>query len=197
MTEMPAPVPSMEPAKLPWYRRFWSIFALWLIVLLLFGVEFWLGAGLYALLFLLLWSGPIGNFRQGLMPTSRKAFITVAGLVLLGWNSLSLLEARPVRPQLAEDGFPVCDSSFMKRAVREALNNGPAARQGGFEASEVLDGTSYAELPVYRHLSDEFSKQVLQGKCLHTVLTNHGQRGYTSSSQWIDKAAGRYFIEVE
>lgn len=197
MTEMPASAPSVEPAKLPWYRRFWVAFILLAAAVLLLGVEFWLGAGLYALSFLLLWSGPIGNFRQGLMPTSRKAFITIAGLVLLGWNSLSLLEAQPGRPQLAEDGFPVCDSSFMKRAVREALNYGPAARQGGFEANEVLDGTSYAELPVYRHLTDEFSKQVLQGKCLHSVLTNQGQREYTSSFQWIDKPAGRYFIEVE
>lgn len=197
MTETLSPVPAVQAAKLPWYRRLWSVFAIWVIALLLIGVEFRLGAGLCALFLLLIWSGPIGNVGQGTMATSRKAFVTVAGLILLAWNGLDQLEGRPGRPQLAEDGFPVCDSSFMKSAVREALNNSPAARRGGFEASEVLDGTSYAELPVYRHLTDEFSKQVLQGKCQHTVLTNQGQRGYTSSFQWLDKAAGRYFIEVE
>lgn len=197
MTESPSPAPALQPGKMPWYRRFWIALALWVIALLLLGVEFWLGAGLCVLFLVLIWSGPIGAIGQGTMTNSRKAFITVFGLILLGWNGLHQLEGRTARPELAEDGFPVCDSSFMKRAVREALNNSPAARRGGFEASEVLDGTSYAELPVYRHLTDEFSKQVLQGKCQHTVLTNQGQLGYTSSFQWLDKDAGRYFIEVE
>lgn len=189
--------PKSSTAKsLPWYRRFWPSRLMLLAAMLMAMIAPLLGLLIMLVPLAILWSGPAANQKGELVSPLGKAALTAMGIALIGWQFIQH-EAGPGRPRLGENGYPICDSTFMKRAVVQALNNGPAARRGGFEASEVLDGTSYAELPGYRHLTDEFSKLVLEGKCQHNVLTNQGQQVVTSSFQWVDKNAGRYFIEVE
>lgn len=189
--------PKSSAAKvLRWYRRFWPLRLMLLAAVLLATIAPLIGLVCIVVPLAILWSGPSTNQKGELVTSLGKAALTLLGVALIGWQ-FAQHEGGPGRPRLGENGYPICDSSFMKRAVVQALNNGPAVRRGGFEASEVLDSISVTDLPIYKEINQPELRQLMEGKCQHNVLTNQGQRLVTSSFQWVDKNAGRYFVEVE
>ncbi|MCP4564085.1 MAG: hypothetical protein GY873_30005 [Bosea sp.] len=182
--------------SLAWYRRFWPLRLMLLAAVLVATIAPVIGLIIILAPLAIPWSGPTANQKGELVSPLGKAVLTALGFALIGWQFIQH-EAGPGRPRLGENGYPICDSRFMKHAVVQALNNGPAARRGGFEASEVLDSISVTDLPIYKQINQPELRQLMEGKCQHNVLTNQGQQVVTSSFQWVDKTAGRYFVDVE
>mgnify|MGYP001807814567 CR=1 FL=1 len=85
-----------------------------------------------------------------------------------------------------------------REIVRGAINNGPDARLGQFEASKVISGTPAIDtIPAEAKAQLGSTTSLLAGVCVHEVLTNIGSRRMESHFRWVDEGAGQYFITVE
>ncbi|WP_156640088.1 hypothetical protein [Bosea sp. PAMC 26642] len=188
--------------KLRWFRRFWFVFIWMATIVLLSKVELLIASVLAAIFLIVVWTGEVGRFRGGVMPHGHKAFMSAMLVLLLGWGWINVAQAQTL--PLDENDFPICDSVEMKQAVKQTLNSGPAAQMQGFKALEVLNGMTAAENAVPRRNDEtaadvrirEQMNEMMRGVCVYQVLTNEGARSMSANFRWIDRARGRYFIEV-
>lgn len=174
----------------------WVTAPIWLLAFLLARPEPLIAAVLGAVFLVLIWSGPAGTVRGTAMPRSHKVPSTIVVPILFAWVLMPGLTSS--RPEFGADGMPECDDAAYREIVRGAINNGPDARSGQFEASKVLNGTPAIDtIPAEAKAQLGSTASLLAGVCVHEVLTNVGARRIESHFRWVDKDSGQYFITVE